>query len=96
MLETLIFSIFATLVVVAIILYPHLIAWRRERIRCRPFPARWRSQIDSYGATNPSEFFAVVTETFFEKPRSLRAKYPDLYELFRQYYRLDPARQDDR
>src|SRR6266480_8024417 len=25
--------------------------------------------IDDYGATNPSEFFAVITEAFFERPR---------------------------
>ena len=31
-----------------------------------------RTLIDRYGATNPAEFFAVVTETFFEKPRQLR------------------------
>ena len=38
-----------------------------------------RTLIDQYGATNPAEFFAVVTETFFEKPRQLRAKHPELY-----------------
>ena len=50
-----------------------------------------RTLIDRYGATNPAEFFAVVTETFFEKPRELRAKYPELYDQFRQFYRQDPA-----
>ena len=46
--------------------------------------------IDSYGATNPAEFFAVTTETFFEKPQQLHQKHPDLYELLQRYYRLDP------
>ena len=50
-----------------------------------------RTLIDEYGATNPAEFFAVVTETFFEKPRQLRAQYPDLYEQLRDFYRQDPA-----
>ncbi len=47
--------------------------------------------IDDYGATNPAEFFAVVTETFFEKPRRLRAQYPELYEQLREFYCQDPA-----
>lgn len=47
--------------------------------------------IDPYGATNPAEFFAVVTETFFDQPRELRAGHPELYEVLRDYYRQDPA-----
>ena len=35
--------------------------------------------LDTYGATNPAEFFAVATETFFERPRALRARHPELY-----------------
>jgi hypothetical protein len=50
-----------------------------------------RTLIDRYGATNPAEFFAVVTETFFEKPRQLKAKHPELYLQLQQFYRQDPA-----
>ncbi len=50
-----------------------------------------RTLIDEYGATNPAEFFAVVTETFFEKPRQLKAQFPELYEQLRGFYRQDPA-----
>jgi MtfA peptidase len=50
-----------------------------------------RTLIDRYGATNPAEFFAVVTETFFEKPRELRARHPELYALLKDFYRQDPA-----
>jgi hypothetical protein len=50
-----------------------------------------RTLIDKYGATNPAEFFAVATETFFEKPRRLRAKHPELYLQLQQFYRQDPA-----
>ena len=50
-----------------------------------------RTLIDRYGATNPAEFFAVVTETFFEKPRQLRSKHPALYLQLQQFYRQDPA-----
>ena len=48
-----------------------------------------RSSID-YGATNPAEFFAVVTETFFEKPEQLRERHPELYEQMKLFYRQDP------
>ncbi|WP_133471284.1 zinc-dependent peptidase [Paraglaciecola marina] len=46
--------------------------------------------IDTYGATSPAEFFAVVTETFFEKPHPLENHHPKLYEQFKQCYLVDP------
>ena len=49
-----------------------------------------RTVMDRYGTTNPAEFFAVATEAFFEKPRSLRGKRPDLYKELRSYYHTDP------
>ena len=45
----------------------------------------------SYGATNPAEFFAVATESFFEKPRQMKEKTPDLYEELKGFYGQDPA-----
>ncbi len=53
----------------------------------------WRHEdtvMDTYGATNPAEFFAVATETFFEKPHELAKHRPELYEQLSQYYQLDP------
>ena len=47
--------------------------------------------IDPYGATNPAEFFAVITEAFFERPRAMRARYPALYGQLSAFYRQDPA-----
>jgi MtfA peptidase len=47
--------------------------------------------LDTYGAVNPSEFFAVTTEAFFERPRALRAKHPELYAALRRFFRQDPA-----
>lgn len=47
--------------------------------------------LDDYGATNPAEFFAVATETFFEKPRNLRSRHPELYQELKRYYCQDPA-----
>jgi hypothetical protein len=49
------------------------------------------SIISDYGATKPAEFFAVVTELFFERPVELRQQHPALYDEFRKYYRQDPA-----
>jgi Mlc titration factor MtfA (ptsG expression regulator) len=48
--------------------------------------------LDTYGATNPAEFFAVVTETFFERPHALRAVHPQLYAELERFYRQDPVR----
>jgi Mlc titration factor MtfA (ptsG expression regulator) len=47
--------------------------------------------IDQYGAKGPAEFFAVVTECFFEKPVELREEHPELYEEMKAFYRQDPA-----
>ena len=47
--------------------------------------------LDGYGATNPAEFFAVATESFFERPREMREKHSNLYEELKQYYHQDPA-----
>ncbi len=50
-----------------------------------------KSDIDAYGATSPAEFFAVVTEVFFEKPEPLKRRHPELYEQLALFYRRDPA-----
>jgi Mlc titration factor MtfA (ptsG expression regulator) len=47
--------------------------------------------LDTYGATDPAEFFAVSTEAFFERPRALRARHPKLYAEFARFFRQDPA-----
>ena len=46
--------------------------------------------INAYGATDPPEFFAVVTEHFFEQPAALAAAHPALYGELARYYRVDP------
>ncbi|MDF5715102.1 MAG: zinc-dependent peptidase [Rhizonema sp. NSF051] len=50
-----------------------------------------KTVMNSYGTTNPAEFFAVATETFFEKPHQLLKKHQALYELLQRYYQLDPV-----
>jgi Mlc titration factor MtfA (ptsG expression regulator) len=47
--------------------------------------------IDHYGAQDPAEFFAVVSEVFFEQAQALAAEYPALYQELQGYYKLDPA-----
>ena len=49
-----------------------------------------KTVLDAYGATNPAEFFAVATETFFEKPQQLHQERPEMYEALTKYYGLDP------
>jgi hypothetical protein len=52
---------------------------------------RRRHLLDCYGATDPSEFFAVATECFFECGGELRQRHPQMYELLQRFYRLDTA-----
>ncbi len=47
--------------------------------------------LDPYGTTNEAEFFAVVTECFFDQPVELRQEHPRLYELLKEFYRQDTA-----
>ncbi|MBE9168629.1 zinc-dependent peptidase [Pleurocapsales cyanobacterium LEGE 06147] len=50
-----------------------------------------KTVMDSYGVINPAEFFAVATETFFEKSYQLLKKHPALYEQLQRYYQVDPV-----
>ncbi len=47
--------------------------------------------LDEYGATDPAEFFAVSTESFFERPREMKREMPDLYAELAAFYGLDPV-----
>jgi len=47
--------------------------------------------LDQYGTADPAEFFAVATECFFEKPRVLKKRHPQLYDELKSFYRQDPA-----
>ncbi len=58
---------------------------------CARLDAGEETFIDPYAAEHPAEFFAVVSEVFFEAPQVLRAEYPVVYEQLRQFYRQDPA-----
>lgn len=68
-------------------------------------PARWteimsrdfedfqkhrKSGLDRYGATNPAEFFAVLSEVFFETPQKLFDAYPDIYDIMVKFFQQTP------
>lgn len=72
------------------------IAWARALQKDYKKLRRAQSQnhptlLNKYGATNPAEFFAVVTEFFFEKPGELKAAHPELYNELKRFYQQDPA-----
>jgi Mlc titration factor MtfA (ptsG expression regulator) len=47
--------------------------------------------LDPYAAEDETEFFAVATEDFFERPAELLASHPRLYALLQEFYALDPT-----
>ena len=47
--------------------------------------------LDPYGATEPAEFFAVLTEAFYQQPGHLQSAQPKVYQLLCDFYRLDPT-----
>lgn len=49
------------------------------------------SLLDTYGATNPAEFFAVATECFFEKAHQMQQTHASLYAVLSEFYQQDPA-----
>jgi Mlc titration factor MtfA (ptsG expression regulator) len=57
---------------------------------CQRVDADEDSEIDPYAADSPAEFFAVLSEYFFEAPDILFEHYPAVYEQMRLYYRQDP------
>ena len=50
-----------------------------------------KSFLRDYAVTNEAEYFAVVSEAFFEKPKELARQLPDVYASLRDFYRLDLA-----
>ncbi|NCU03729.1 MAG: zinc-dependent peptidase [Chitinophagaceae bacterium] len=72
-----------------------------EIILERKYTAQWRqlmeetiqqmktygSDIDLYGATNTAEFFAVISEYFFEQPDALQANHPQLFAMLERIYK---------
>lgn len=71
-------------------------AWARDFTRAfedlrRRVEAGEETEIDPYATESPAEFFAVISEAFFEIPDLVRTVYPDVYGQLAQFYRQDPA-----
>lgn len=58
---------------------------------CREVDSGRELGIDEYAAESPAEFFAVLSEAFFESPLTVRALYPEVYAQLVQFYRQDTA-----
>lgn len=69
-----------------------IITDRLRKLRRHQYPHVLRD----YAGTNEAEFFAVAVEAFFERPRRLRDKDPELYEMLRDYFGQDPAERSQR
>jgi hypothetical protein len=70
-------------------------AWARDfsaayEELCARVDAGKETAIDPYATTDPAEFFAVLTEAFFETPALLHAEYPAIYKQLQQFYRQHP------
>ena len=70
-------------------------AWARDfgaayEDLCARFDAGEDTAIDPYATTDPAEFFAVLTEVFFETPHLLDTEYPAIYRQLQQFYRQHP------
>lgn len=53
-----------------------------------------RPRLDEYAATNMAEFFAVAGESFFDSPLRLQRDLPDVYDLFKDYFKIEPTEFD--
>lgn len=58
---------------------------------CRQVDSGQVSWLDAYASENPAEFFAVLSEAFFEIPHQLKTDYPALYAQLSAFYRQDTA-----
>ena len=68
--------------------------FRNERLHGASADGAVEAEDDSlfsdYGATDPAEFFAVVSEVFFERPARMAEEHAALYQELARFYRLDP------
>ena len=60
---------------------------------CREVDRGQPTALDPYAADSPAEFFAVISEAFFEMPETVADTYPDVYRQLQAFYRQDPLTQ---
>lgn len=66
---------------------PNIVPWvKRMHQTIGIMKAKKHSDINIYGATNDAEFFAVVSEYFFERPGKLKENHPEIYELMEEMF----------
>jgi Mlc titration factor MtfA (ptsG expression regulator) len=53
-----------------------------------------KSDINPYGGTNRAEFYAVASEYFFERPKLLEKKHPELYRLMEEIFNQDMTKRN--
>jgi len=58
---------------------------------CQRVDGNEETLIDPYAAEAPEEFFAVMSEHFFETPDLLKREYSEVYAQLKEFYRQDPA-----
>src|SRR5690349_2728588 len=63
---------------------------------CRRVDRDEDTAIDPYASESPGEFFAVLSEVFFEVPDVLQEAYPDVYEQLALFYRVRNQQSEDR
>ena len=71
----------------SLIAQPYIIPWLKMMQHNIEMIRNDASDIDTYGATNQAEFFAVVSEYFFEQPGLLAQNHPELYMQLRKIFR---------
>ncbi len=66
---------------------PYVIPWvTRMHDTINEMKRKNHSDINQYGATNDAEFFAVISEYFFEKPEQLKDHHPELYDMLEMMF----------
>lgn len=66
---------------------PYLIPWIKMMQKEIEAIKDGASDIPFYGSTNEAEFLSVVSEYFFQNPKQLEIKHPELYALLEKAFR---------
>ena len=69
-------------------------AWKQVMLEKTEEIKKGKAGINPYGATRQAEFFAVMAEYFFERPRKLLTQHPQLYRLMAHIFKQHPAKKE--
>jgi MtfA peptidase len=70
-----------------LIAHPYVTPWiAMMHATIKEMRAKDHSDINLYGATNDAEFFAVVSEYFFERPEQLKSHHPELFAMLEKMF----------